>query len=600
MMFTRKLTSLMDKVQITENQFVKEGLKTSTETVSNEGAIKYSTSGNVFVDNFAAISHFKEPRSYADIAKDMELLWSVNPENCVKLILYIRLITRKSVIITNDKEVETLEEVQRGQGLRHESIMRMIWLAINHPKTFSANIRLFIAAGSWKDIITMMSHDLQYNGWKDKKLNWNFLSKVILAGLINPNTTHLVRKYLPTIKTNAKCTTLESQADTIIGRYLAAKINPKMAKENKAKAYKMYRLTKSEGIAHEWQQLISQELYEEINFGKIAGRALSQLVGSKFLENHNLVDKYKEWIISQPVAKYTGYVHELFSPLNAHGGLRAEHIASYKEATINAQFQQLVNIGREGVNSNSRLLVVRDTSGSMSGKVIGCPSISSYNIGKAMALYFSEFLTGHFANSFAEFSNECELKQWIGNTPCDKYVNDRSEAYGGTNFQSVIDLFIKLKNKGVPESDFPNGILCLSDGEFANPLGYTKESANTVSNFNLAIQRLKEAGFSKEYVENFKIILWDIPNNFYRLENKVKFEDFADAPNFFYLSGYDTSVVSFILSGSKLKQKPPKNAEELFKVAMDQELLNKVRIIKPSLKKFKKVMKRKHSNKKLL
>lgn len=578
----------MDNVQITENKFIKEGLKSSVETVSGNGALKYSTSGNAFVDNFAAISYFKEPRNYSDIAKDMELLWSINPKNCVKLTLYIRLITRKSVIITNDKEVETLETVQRGQGLRHESIMRMIWLAINHPKTFNANLNLFIAAGSWKDIITMMNYDLQYNGWKDRKLNWNLLSKIIFAGLINPNTTHLVRKYLPTIKTNAKCTTLESQSDTIIGRYLAGILNPTLVKENKSKAYKMYRKCKSEGIAHEWQQLISQELYEEINFGKIAGRALAQLVGSKFLENHGLVNKYKEWIMNQPVAKYTGYVHELFSKLGSD--YHCHHIDDYKEFTINAQFKQLVETGKSGVNTNSGLLVVRDTSSSMTGTVVGC-SVSSYDIGKAMALYFSEFLIGPFANSFAEFSNTCVLKQWKGNTPCDKYINDRSEAYGGTNFQSVIDLFIDLKDKGVPESDFPTGILCISDAEF-DICG-----ANKVSNFNLAILRLEEAGFSKEYVENFKIILWNIPNRFYGY-SKVKFEDFADAPNFYYLSGYDTSIISFILGGSKPEQKAPKNAKELFEVAMDQDLLNMVKIVKPSLKKIKKAIKEKYSKKK--
>lgn len=458
-MFKNKVNSLMNQsVQL--NQFLKEGLKQSSVIVSGNGAVKYSTSGNKFIDNFAAIANFKQPRSYEDIARDMELLWSINQKDTVKLSIYIRLITRKSQVINKQNEVETLESVQKGQGLKWEGIMRMMWIAVNHPNVFKTNIHLFIAAGSWKDIITMMNLDLQYHGWNDRKLDWGFLSKVIFAGLINPNTTHLVRKYLPTIKTNSKCTTLESQADTLIGRYLAGKLNPTLVKENKAKAYKMYRKCKSEGTAHEWQQKISKQLYDEINFGKIAGRALSLLVGSKFLENHNLVGKYSNWIESQPVAKYTGYVHELFAPLGQ--GYRCKHITSYKESTINAQFQQLVNIGKSGINSQSKLLVVRDTSSSMTYLAKGCNQ-TSYDIGKAMALYFSEYLTGPFANTFAEFADTCKLKQWIGNTPCDKYINDRSESYGSTNFQSVIDLFIDLKNKGVPESDFPTGILCISD-----------------------------------------------------------------------------------------------------------------------------------------
>ena len=583
-MFEKKLTSLMDNIQITENQFVKEGLKQSSVVHSEEGAIKYSTSGNKFVDNFASISKFKELRSYEDIAKDMELLWSINPKDTIKLAIYIRIITRKTQVIIDYNKLETLE-VQRGAGLKHESIMRMIWLGINHPKVFIINLPLFIAAGSWKDIITMMNLDLQYNGWENRKLNWNFLVKIIFAGIANPSTKNLVLKYLPTIRTNNKCRTLESQADTLIGRYLAIRMFPKTNSEDKIYAYKQYRQLKASGTAHEWQQQISKELYDEINFGNIAGRALSLLVGSKFLENHNLINKYTQWIESQPVAKFTGFVHELFAPLGS--GYYCNHIAAYKEKTINAQFEQLISLGK----SASKLLVVRDTSSSMTAKAIGCKQ-SSYDIAKAMALYFSESLTGPFSNCFAEFANTHKLREWVGKTPCDKYINDKSQAYGGTNFQSVIDLFISLKEKGVKESDFPEGIICLSDGEFA------RQGINKVSNFNLAIARLLDSGFSKEYVDNFKIILWDIPNEFYDRRPATKFEDFADASNFYYMSGYDTSIITFILGGDNPTFKAPKNAEELFKVAMDQELLNRVMIPKPSLKKFRKAVKKKHSNKK--
>jgi hypothetical protein len=562
------------------NQFLQEGLKQSSVVLSGNGAVKYSTSGNKFVDNFAAIANFKQPRTYQEVAKDMELLWSINPKDTVKLAIYIRIITRKSQVLTKDNKIETLE-VQRGTGLKNEGIMRMLWLAINHPDTFKANIPLFIAAGSWKDIITMMNLDLQYHGWDNRKLDWNFLKKVIFAGLANDGTKNLVLKYLPTIRTNKNCTTLESQADTLIGRYLAKGI---FNTEDKIKNYTQYRKLKASGNAHEWQQHISKQLYDSIKFDRIAGRALSLLVGSKFLENHNLVDRYTNWISSQPTAKYTGFVHELFNPLNMSSGWRAKHIASYKEATINAQFKQLVETGKQGVNSNSKLLVVRDTSGSMMSTAKGC-NISSYNIAKSLALYFSEFLTGPFANSFAEFAGTCKLHQWVGNTPCDKYVNDSVSCIGNTNFQSVINLFINIKHQGVEEKDFPTGIICVSDGEF--------DRCDNTSNFNTALRKLRKAGFSDEYVDNFKIILWDIPNEFYSKNIRPKFEDFATASNFFYLSGYDASIVSFILGGNKPEIKAPKNAEELFRVAMDQELLNRVTIVKPSLKKFKKNTKKK-------
>ena len=109
-----------------------------------------------------------------------------------------------------------------------------------------------------------------------------------------------------------------------------------------------------------------------------------------------------------------------------------------------------------------------------------------------------------------------------------------------------------------------------------NPAGY--HSWNDSTNFQAAIKRLEGAGFSEEYVKNFKIIMWDIPNYYYGKDNAVKFEDFADAPNFFYMSGMDSSAVAFIL-GTKNNPKIPRNAEELMEVALNQDLLNRLVVI---------------------
>lgn len=563
MAFEKKLNNLLGKQEV-NNAFITQALKESNVTTSGNDAKKYSTSGDDFVDNFAAISQFKSPRSYQEVSKDMALLWSQDPTLCLKLAVYIRLITRKSKVVT-EESAEVLE-VQRGQGLKNEGIMRMLWLAINQPKTFKANFSYFIAAGSWKDVFQMLSLDLQYHGWDERKLDWNFFYLAIGAGITNPETTHLVRKYLPTIRTNKNCKTIEAQADTLVGRWLARKFSPDLEKET---AYKAYRKMKSEGVAHQWQQLISKQLYDKINFDRIAGRALALLVGSKFLENHNLTEKYSEWIQSKPVAKFTGFVFELFAPLNEN-----ENLEEYKKATINAQFAQLVEMGSK--NTNSSLLVVRDTSGSMTDIANGC-SVSSFNIAKSMALYFSEFLTGTFAGTFAEFSNGCKLHKWKGNTPVDKYLNDHCRSYANTNFQSVIDMFINIKESGVRENEFPTGILAISDGEF------DCYSTNKLTNFQLAIKRLREAGFSEDYVNNFKIVLWDIPNGWYGRTSGVHFEDFVEASNFFYLAGYDPSVISFLLGNGKVT---PKNAKELFFAAMDQSLLNMLKVV-PNLSRKK-------------
>ena len=572
MVFEKKVSNLLDSHSKEENQFVKEALKASNETLSGNGSLKYSTSGDDFVDNFSAVSYFKTPRSYREVSEDMQRLWSQDPLKCLKLAVYIRMITRKPQVLEHfGMEKAQVLEVQRGQGLRHEGILRMLWLAINHPTTFTHNFCYFIAAGSWKDVITMMNLDLQFHGWEGRKLNWKFFKNVLLAGLANPNTTHLVRKYLPTIRTNSKAKTLEAQADTLIGRWLANEICRLDKSWDKATTYKAYRKLKSEGVAHEWQQLISKQLYKEIKFDKIAGRALQLLVNSKFLQNHGLREDYLKWIQSKTTAKYTGFVFELFKPLEPkrydlrQKGYMYQELDEASKATINAQFAGLIETAKEGTDTQTCFLVARDISGSMTAEATGC-GMSSYSVAKAMALYFSEFLTGPFANSYVEFATNCNMVQWKGKTPVDKWMNDRNANYGSTNFLAVARLFADLKGRGVPESDFPEGLLCVSDGEY----DYCGDNDTNFQQFRII---LKDVGFSEEYVNNFKLVLWDIPNGYYS-KNKPTFEDFADAPNCFHISGYDPAVVTFLMG----KGYNPCNSKELFEAALNQELLNKLQI----------------------
>lgn len=576
MEFSKKKKSLF-KAETQENNFVKEGLKLSAETVSGNGAKKYSTSNDAFVDNFSMIANFKAPRDYAEVSKDMYKLWSINPKKCLQLAVYIRLITRETQIVLPSETV-TLD-VQRGQGLKNEGIMRMLWLAMYHKPTFMANMPYFIAAGSWKDVFEMMSLDLQYHGWEDRKLDWNFMRDTILAGLANSHTSELVKKYLPTIRSTKECKTVDSQARTIVGQYLASCIYGKKkdrgTTDNRT-AQRKYRKLKQSGTAHIWQQLISQKKLLELDFNTIHGRALSLLVDSKFLKNQGLVEKYSKWISGRKVAKYTGFVFELFQPLG--NNYYTQRLEEYREQTINAQFNELVETGRKNLNQNNKLLVVRDISGSMTSRGVGT-NMSAYAIGKAMALYFSALLDGPFKDAYATFSNTCRLRTWQGKTPIEKWANDTDSNFGNTNLLSVADMFVKLRSTmKISENEFPTGALLVSDGEFDAARSWSNSGAS-VTNFTAFRQRLLEGGFSKEYVDNFKLILWDLPNSYYGDGTRPKFEDFADAPNNFYISGYDPAAVAFIL-GTKPFKATPKNATELFNAAMDQELLNRLVIVK--------------------
>lgn len=540
----------------TGNSFLQSGMKQSNVVYSENSAKKYKSSGYDFVDQFGRIGEFKTPRQYSAIDKDMRLIYSQNPSLTVAFTVYLRLISRRTNLLGNKLPV------QYGAGLKHESIMRMFWLEQQNPEQFYNNLIVFVAAGSWKDVFQMLQIDLAYNGWEGRVLDWEKMGNFIVSGLNTASEVNLVKKYLPQIRAKSKCKTVEAQANTTIGKWIASLLFGNK-KQSEGATYKQYRMLKNSGNAHQWQQLISQGKFDLINFDEIHGRALRQLVNSKFLENQGLKDKYEAFITDETVetVKFTGFVHELFQ--NYSRGTD-----KIRRQTIDKQFNQLVAQAKDE-EKYSNFIVVRDTSSSMSQMADGTAGMSCYDLGKALALYMSEFLSGPFANHWIEFNSDAKMHEWKGTTATDKWDNDRSGFYGSTNFESVLNLFADLKRQGfAKEEDFPTGIICISDSEF-DPTGKNRWSWRSTggtldrTNVENAKQVLRNAGFSKQYVDDFVIVLWNTARG-----QSFKTETHGFAPNVFYYSGFDASTIALLTGGGI------KTARDLFEEAMNQEIMH--------------------------
>jgi len=562
-MFTTKKTALFDNTPTKKKNplkaasseitpiFVAKAMKKAVTTRSGNGAVKLSSTLNDFVDQFGKLGTYKAPRSFSEIEKDCETLWANDKLTATKFMGYLRTVTRK----VNLPDGSITQEPQKGGELKYEPIMRMIWLSQKSPEIFWKNIGLFVSLGSWHDVFSMLQYDLVYNGWNDRKLDWKQFGDLILTALSTESVSNLVKKYLPQIKSRSACKTVESQANCMIAKWICSLL---FGSKESSFNYKLYRKLKNTGTAHEWQKLISQQKFDKIEFDKIHGRALNLLVRSKFLKNQNLSDKYSKWVGDPKTSvKYTGFVHELFSnlPYNLSG------LQQHEQTTINKQFETLVEKATSEQKENqTNFIVVRDTSSSMNSLAHGT-TMSCNKIGKALALYFSAFLKGKFSNSFIEFNSTAKMHTWKGSTPLEKWYNDHAGYIGGTDFQSVIRLFTEIKASGVPESEFPTGILCISDSEF-NPVQLNQ------TNVDAARKTLLYGGFSKEFVNKFQIVLWNLQSNYYGRGTGEKFETTADEKGVFYFSGYSASVITFLTGYEAL------TPTQVFDNAMNQEILS--------------------------
>lgn len=584
-LFSKKDTR--DVLNSDANIFEKEKFAREHHTYSENGSDKYTTTGNVFLDDFAMLSKYKAPRDVDAIFETMEKLWNHDALKTLQLTVFLRMITRKTVLFNGDKL-----STQRGQGLRHEFLGRLLWLAYMQKSVFEKNMQYFVVAGSWKDVFDLMRYDLSYNGKEHPMLDWEFMIKFIASGLVEDSQTNLVKKYLPQIYSASHCNTLQKQCNAVIGRRIARFLfgNPS-TKEEKIVMAKKYRALKTSGNAHDWQKKIAQQDYLHINWDTIAGRALQKLVNSKFLENHNLEEVFSNWMLRQETAKYTGYPYELFKDAGyGYGNHNYNTLVNnlypkkYQRELVNKQFLQLIETAKQDMNRQTGFIVAMDVSGSMTSKCTGSTTMSAYSVARAMALYFSYLLKGKFANTLLAFSNKVVIDKFEGNTPLEKFYNGYYKYSAcNTNFFQIAQLFGQLKAKGYPESDFPTGVVCLSDGEFDRQTGDWNLSGSSDWNsrgnssretvFEAFKKHLSKCGFSKEYVDNFKLVLWDIPNSYYGGRySSPKFEALSNMPNIFHMSGFDPAGIAF-LTGTKQVTSIPRTPEELFEAAMQQELI---------------------------
>lgn len=534
---------------------------------------KYLNPMQVFLDQFVNLGKCLSPRQYVPVARDMQLLWNANPKLCVQFTAYTRLITRKCRVVTPSGVIQL--DTQQGEGLKHEGIMRMMWLATYHKPTFHANIAYFAAAGCWKDFITMLALDAQWNGFKHR-LDWDFFKKTIFAGLVNGQTCELVKKYLPRVQSNVACKTEEAKARNIVAKYLAEGLYGKPKDEGDFSTYRKYRKLKNSGTVIRWQQLISQKKVLEIDFDTVPGKALSLLAGSKFLKHQGLREKYQNWLKSRKKANSNGFIHNLFKPL----GLEKvyEPLPEYMEASINLSFDAFVDNARQ--RKATPLLVIRDISHSTNGE-IDESEVSTYSVGKAYALYHSELLPTIFKGSYGVLENKMELRKFVGRTAIEKWKNDEEETLcQEPALNNIAEMLCDIKkNTNMNEGEFPKGCLVVSNTAFAHIRGKKEPFVGFK-------QTLLQAGFSKEFVREFKLIVWQISNK----QTKSKIEILPGVSNCFFVNGLSNSTAAFI-TGEKRFQ-TPHTPREIFENAMNQELLNMMVLEKDTPKRNASVQKK--------
>ena len=538
------------------NAFVKAA-KFRAYSVTENGATALATTGSILVDQFGKAGNFRG-RPIDAVFYDMDKLWEENPQSALRFPFYLRLITRKTRI---DKGVKT-EKVQKGQGARDEAFKRLLWLARFHKDEFARNIAILPIVGSWKDMWALLYYDITEG---THAIDENLIFSLLKLGLENELHVDLVKKFMPRIKSSSKCNTEWTLNMNMFAKRFAKYLRVPYTKYNKLKA---------SGTAHDFQKLICNGKYEELDWNKIPGRALSLLASGNFLKRHNLVNSYQDWIDKQDVAPFVGYPCELYKRF------RNMSSRSYTlSKTIDKQFDGLVKKAEADGKVTENVLVGLDTSGSMMTHIKGLSNYYCLDMAVSLALFFAKLNKGAFHNKVMMFDNvstpfDLPSESFTTNAKALPHVG-----CGGTNFQSIIDELVKIRvqNPQIPLEDYPKTILVVSDMQF-NPIsrnwGWTSiPITEKATNAEYSRNKLKEV-FPSEFVDSMKFVWWDCAGR-----GTNTYEGESDNGQDFFFSGFDGSILTFLIGAEEKEnttQSTKLTAEDVALNALNQEILSYV------------------------
>ena len=551
------------------NAFV-NAVNFKSTTLTENGAVTNVSTGSVIVDQFGKAGNFRG-RPIAEVFADQAKIWGEDAESALRFPFYLRMVTRK-VKVNADNETD---KVQNGQGARDESFKRLLWIAQEQPEAFYNNIWALPLVGSWKDLWTIMFYDIKEN---IKCINQKAIFEVIAQGLLCDTHVDLIKKYMPRIKSQSKCKTEWTQITNDLAKAFATHMGI---------SYKEYNKMKASGTAHDFQKLICSGNYKELKWNHIPGRALNLLVTSKFLSNHGLRDNYTQWILNQPVAKFTGYVFELAKKLReAMGGRSAyyyrpnsRNLSVEVKHTLDAQFKGLVDKARADGKITENVWCCLDTSGSMNQPVKGLKDVFCSDVATSLALFFSELNTGAFHNKVIMFDDVSTPYDIKSDSFCEKVLELPSVGCGGTNFQSAVDEIIKIRkaHPEIPLEQYPTTILVVSDMQF-NPAGGWRSRRNDPTNYEYSKQSLKTV-FPAEFVDNMKFIWWDCASRY----GTTDFEGTINDGGCYFFSGFDGSIISILMNEDAVRDEKTgevrrPTAEEVVAKALSQEILNYIKL----------------------
>jgi hypothetical protein len=387
--------------------------------------------------------------------------------------------------------VQWLRDAREGAGERQQFRNLFGWLIRNHKDAALAVLTKVPELGRWDDILIGLRSPIE-----------NEVVELVREGIAQKNG--LLAKWLP-----------RKGEDAVRLRHLLG-YTPKQ-----------YRKT-IVNLSNTVEQAMCAGKWDEIKYNQVPSVAFARY---KRAFSKRAPEKFQTFVTKVQAGEAKINASAVF-PYDIIRSLRASYNKVEQDAA-NEQWKALPN-WLEG--SDERLIVVADTSGSMTNWGYGTNrgnigNVTPMDICISLALYVSEKLNGPFKDAFITFSNTPTL-QVVKGTLRDRVSQLETAKWEmNTNLQAAFELILNTAKKhGLSNEDLPTKVLVISDMEFDSC------AANRSTNFENIEAKYKAAGYAMP-----QLVFWNVNG---RVGNSPVTQHQSGAA---LISGFSPSIAKSIL-----------------------------------------------------
>jgi len=380
----------------------------------------------------------------------------------IKAFLEDRLLATKMAFYARD--------IRGGLGERRTFRIILKYLANLHPEIVIKNLENIPFYGRWDDLYVLVGTPVEETMWDFMREQW----KIDLTAMNKGKPVSLLGKWLKSVNTS-------SQESRYLGKLTAKKLglSEKQYRKTLSKLRTYIDVVEKKMTANEW---------DKIQYANVPSRAMAIYRNAFMRHDPNGFDEFIERVRQgkEKIKADTLYPYDIIERMG-YGDFDLSFIKY--DPVLEEQWKALPNY----VNGEHNVLVMADTSGSMTGR----PMATSVGL----AIYFAERNKGIWHNKFITFSSEPSFVELKGDTLYEK-IRCVPEIVENTDLEAALRLILDTAIKhNLTQEDMPESLIIISDMQFDNA---------TVSYGDMTFYDTMREMYKRKGYEIPNIVFWQV------------------------------------------------------------------------------------------